>query len=412
VSQTPRTITMETARRLAVSRQRLAGPRPGRDAEGILEIARDLGCLQLDPTGIVDRSHRLVLWSRLGPYDTGHLDALLWERKELFEYWAHAASLVLTEDYPIHRHLMRIYGTKARHEKLRDWIAENDQLRRYILKRIREAGPLRTRDLEDISDVKWPSSGWNDDRNVDRMLDYLLTKGRIMVVGRPGGLKLWDLARRWLPDWTPRERLSEVEVTRRSAERSLRALGVATPGHIQLHLTRNRYPGFPAVKAWLERTGRLVPIRIVDEGQTWPGPWFIHAEDLPLVDRLEAGEWEPRTTLLSPFDNLICDRARTDQLFGFRFRIEIYVPKDKRVFGYYVLPILQGDRLIGRVDPAMDRVSGRLTINSVHMEPTAPGTVGTGRAVAAAVEELGAFLGAKEIEYAGAVPERWSRALR
>jgi uncharacterized protein YcaQ len=412
VSQTLRTITPRTARRLAVARQRLAGARPVPDAEGILEIVRDLGCLQLDPTSIVDRSHRLVLWSRLGPYDPGHLDALLWERKELFEYWAHAASLVLTEDFPIHRHLMRTYGTKARHEQLRNWIAENDQLRRYILKRVRESGPLRARDLEDVSDVKWPSSGWNDNRNVDRMLDYLWTKGRIMVVGRPGGQKLWDLARRWLPDWTPRERLTEVEVTRRSAERSLRALGVATPGQIQAHFTRHRYPGFPAAKVRLEQAGRLVPVRIVDDGQSWPGPWYIHIEDLPLVDRLEAREWEPRTTLLSPFDNLICDRERTEQLFGFRFRMEIYVPKEKRVFGYYVLPILHGDRLIGRLDPAMDKVSGRLKINAVHIEPTAPGTLSSGRGVAAAVEELGAFLGAKEIEYAGTVPEGWSRALR
>jgi uncharacterized protein YcaQ len=412
VSQTPRTITTETARRLAVSRQRLAGPRTAPDAEGIREVVRDLGCLQLDPTSIVDRSHRLVLWSRLGPYDPGHLDALQWERKELFEYWAHAASLVLTEDFPIHPHLMRIYGTKARHERLRTWIAENDQLRRYILKRLREAGPLRTRALEDVSDVKWASGGWNDNRNVDRMLDYLLTKGRIMVTGRPGGQKLWDLAGRWLPDWTPRERLSEVEVTRRSAERSLRALGVATPGHIQLHFTRRRYPGFPAAKVHLERAGRLVPIRIVDDGRAWPGPWYVHVDDLPLLDGLEAGEWEPRTTLLSPFDNLICDRDRTEQLFGFRFRMEIYLPKDKRVFGYYVLPILRGGSLIGRVDPAMDRASGRLKINAVHIEPTARRTLSSGRAVAAVVEELGAFLGAREIEYAGTVPEVWSRALR
>jgi uncharacterized protein len=413
VSIEVRTVTPQTARRLAIVRQRLAGPRPPPDAEGIMETVRDLGCVQLDPISVVARSHRLVLWSRLGVYDPAHLESLLWERKELFEYWAHASSLVLTEDFPIHRHLMRAYGTLdlRRHERLRAWIEENDALRRHILKRLQDSGPLRARDIEDRAAVNWQSDGWTTHRNVDQMLDYLLTKGRIMVVGRPGGQRLWDLSERWLPAWTPQERLAEGAVVRRCTQRSVRALGVATPAHIQLHFTRGRYPGLPAALIRLQRTGMLAPVRVVDEGRQWPGPWHVHTDDLPLLDRMEAGEWEPRTTLLSPFDNLICDRDRAELLFGFRFRMEIYVPKDKRTYGYYVLPILHGDRLIGRVDPFMDRSSGRLTINAVHAEPGAPRTPATGRAVAGAIDELGKFLGATEVEYAGRVPEAWSRAL-
>jgi len=409
-----RTITPTTARRLAVTRQRLAGPRPPADADGILEVMRDLGCLQIDPISVVARSHLLVLWSRLGPYDVAHLDQLLWEDRKLFEYWAHAASIVLTEDFPIHGLLMRRYPTDryAHNRRLKVWIEENDALRRHVLQRLRAEGPLRARDLEDRSVRAWSSSGWTADRNVDRVLDYLWTKGEVVVAGRRGGQKVWDLAESWFPDWTPRDRLPEDEVVRRSVERSVRALGVARPAHIQEHFTRGRYAGLPAALTRLQRRGLLQTVRVADRHSAWPGPWFVHQDDLELLDRLEEGNWQPRTTLLSPFDNLICDRARAELLFGFTFRIEIYVPKPQRRYGYYVMPVLHGDRLIGRIDPMLDRPSGRLIINAVHVEPEAPVTQKAGIAVAGAVEELARFLEAKEIEYPGAVPEAWRRFLK
>jgi uncharacterized protein YcaQ len=144
---------------------------------------------------------------------------------------------------------------------------------------------------------------------------------------------------------------------------------------------------------------------VADHGTEWPGPWYVHADDLPLLERLEAGDWRPRTTLLSPFDNLIIDRQRTRRLFGFHFRMEIYVPRAARRYGYYVLPVLHGDRLIGRVDPAMDRHRGRLVVNAVHAEPDAPAAAGP--AVAAALEDLAAFLGAGGVELRQPPPERW-----
>jgi len=354
-----------------------------------------------------------VLWSRLGTYDIADLDALLWQERSLFEYWAHAASIVLTEDYPIHHFLMRQHPRDryAHNHRLKEWVEENDELRRTILRRLRVEGPLRARDLEDRSVRAWKSGGWNTGRNVDRMLDYLWIKGKVMVAGRPGGQKLWDLAERWMPAWTPRERLSENEVVRRSVQRSLRALGVARPSHLQEHFTRGRYPGLPAVLTALQRDGTIHPVRISDDHASWPGPWYIHQDDLPLVDRLERGDWEPRTMLLSPFDNLICDRGRTELLFGFAYRMEIYVPKDQRRFGYYAMPILHGDRLVGRVDPAVDRKSGRLTINQVHAEPDAPMTSSVGKAVAAAIEDLGVFVGAREIVFSEPVPGGWRLGL-
>jgi uncharacterized protein YcaQ len=253
--------------------------------------------------------------------------------------------------------------------------------------------------------------GWTAGRNVSQMLDHLWIKGRLMVAGRKGGQKLWDLAERCLPDWTPRNPLPEREIVRRAAQKSLRALGLARPAHIQQHYIRGRYPGLEDVLAVLESEGLIEQVQVAEDGQTWPGPWYIHTDDLLLLDRLAAGEWSTRTTLLSPFDNLICDRKRTERLFDFDFRIEIYTPKAKRQYGYYVLPILHGDRLIGRIDPLMDRAHKRLTINAVYAEPGAPMTRGVAKAVAGAIEELGTFVGAKDIVYTERVPDGWQRAL-
>ena len=414
---TPRTISPTLARRLAVAKQRLAGPcaqaasRP--DAARILGLVRDLGCVQLDPISAVARSHLLVLWSRVGAYDMGELDRLLWEERSLFEYWAHAASIVLTEDYPIHNVMMRRYpsGETGWSRRVRDWIEQNRELRDHILEEIRKNGPMQSKQFEDKTLEEWYSTGWTGGRNVSQMLDFLWTQGKLMVAGRVGGQRLWDLAERCLPEWTPHEELDRHEAVRRAAQKSLRALGVANPRDITQHYTRGRYPGLEKALAELEAEGRIEHVRIEEDHKVWPGAWYVHADDLPLLERLAAGEWHPRTTLLSPFDNLVCDRARSEKLFDFEFRIEIYVPKAQRKYGYYVLPILHGDRMIGRVDPSMDRKQKRLNINAVYAEPGAPMDAETGQAVAGAIESLGEFLGAKEIAYGERVPGGWQGAL-
>lgn len=397
------TLSPALARRLAITRQRLAGPRPSATAIGIMDVMRDLGCLQLDPISVVARSHQLVLFSRLGSYDRAHLEALLWEEKQLFEYWAHCASIVLTEDYALHSLRMRNYGNGD--ERTRAWVEKNKSLRRRILTQLRRHGPLPSRHFEDKAVAGWYSSGWTSNRNVSQMLSYLWMKGQIMVAGREGIQKLWDLTERCLPDWAPREELAEGEVVRRAVEKSIRALGAGTARHITYHFTRGRYPGLKNVLAELETEGRIE--RAALKGH--PDTWYIHADDLLLLDELANGAWQPRTTLLSPFDNLICDRNRAELMFDFHYRIEIYVPKAKRKYGYYVLPVLHGDQLIGRVDPTMDRENQRLTINAVYAESGAPKS---GKPVAQAIEELATFLGAKNIVYAKAVPEQWRRNLR
>jgi uncharacterized protein YcaQ len=415
-----RTITPTTARRLAITRQRLAGPRPAAGTAGVMEVARDLGALQMDPINVVARTQLLVLRSRVPRFTPTDLETVAHRERQLFEYWAHCASLVLTEDYPIHRMLMRnrLASDSEWSQRSRSWVTENVALADHILARLTAEGPLPLNAFEDRAVSGWTSTGWTSGRNVARMIDHLWLRGDVMVSGRTGIHRLWDLSTRVLPAWTPRDEWDERTVVRAATQRAIRALGMARPNQITQHFTRSRYPGLPGVLAELVAERTIVPVAIAgaeadNTPKAWAGPWYVHTDDLPLLDQLVAAPndpaWGPRTTLLSPFDNLICDRKRTKLLFDFEFTIEIYVPKEKRRWGYYVLPILHGDRLIGRIDPTMDRANSRLTINAIHAESDAPQGLRVGRAVAKAIAELGTFLGAQEIVYGSPPPVGWAK---
>jgi uncharacterized protein YcaQ len=406
-----RTISTDTARRMAVTAQRLDGRPTSADKPAIMDCIRHLRCLQLDPTNAVARSHLLVLWSRLGKYDTADLDELCYSDRELFEYWAHAASIVLTEDYPVHRGLMTRFlkGDSAGEEQTREWIETNNGLRRTILTRLRKEGPLPSRALSDTSKLAWRSTGWTSGRNVGRMLGILWAQGRIMVASRAGGQKLWDLAERVIPERARRERLSERQRVRRAALASLRALGVGTEQDVRNHFTRNRYPQLNRVLSSLEKDGEIERVRV--RGSTVD--WFVRGADTSLLEKIESNHRNHATTLLSPFDNLICDRNRTERLFDFHYRIEIYVPKEKRRYGYFAMPVLHGDRLIGRVDPLFDRKSRALKINSAHAERGRTKSASEdGAAVAAAITDLARFLGASSIEVGRTLPAGWRKQLR
>jgi uncharacterized protein YcaQ len=400
-----RSISPTTARRLAITVQRL-----NVHSDTMLDTIRALGCLQLDPTNVVAKSHLLVLWSRLGVYDMAELEALMWEERKLFEYWAHAASLVLTEHYPLHKLQMR--DTKSWGAKWTEWVEQNEPLRQHILLELDRHGPLQLKDLDadKIPSKAWQSTGWTNGYTATRMVDHLWIIGQVMVAHRKNGQRYWDLTERVLPDWTPRDELSDHEIVRRATQIALKALGVATPKHIPYHFMRNTYTNLPQVLDELEAEKRIERVQIVSEDGAWQGTWYIHTDNLPLLERIENGEWQPRTTLLSPFDNLICDRPRTEKLFGFKYSIEIYVPKHKRQFGYFVLPILHGDRFIGRIDPALDRKKKVFVINNVYAEPDAPMDADTGETIAKTIASLGKFIGAEKIEY-GSVPSGWKTAM-
>lgn len=393
----PRQIDPTHARRFIISKQHL-------DAAAcppMLDLIRDLGCLQLDPIRKVERPPQLILWSRLGQYDPDDLERLRWQERSLFEYWAHAASLVLTEDYPIHATNMR-YSKEGR---IQAWIDEHDlhELRQHILERLREHGPMGTKDFDRDDMTGETFSGWTTGRAVNRLMDRMWTMGDVMVVERNGNQRKWGLPEQFLPDWTPEDELTRYETSYQAAQRAIKALGVAKGRKdINYAFTRGRYWQINDVLKQLVEDERIIPVVIGD----WPGQWFMHADDLALLERIERGEWQGKTTLLSPFDNLICSRSRAELIWDFYYRIEIYVPKAKREFGYYVLPILHHDRLIGRMDMAMDRKTEILHVLATYAEES--GTPEAVPAVRGTLESLAQFLGANTIQFGETIPERWS----
>ena len=337
---------------MAVAGQLLPAPKD----TGILDVVRHVGYLQLDPTNSIARNHRLVLWSRLGVYHEAELERLRWDTRDLYEY---AAAIVPTADHPIHRTTMRRFpnaynGTWP--ERVNRWMKENAALRRAIVSQLRRRGPLPSRELQDVAERSWESSGWTNERNVSRMLELMHAKGEVVVAGRSGQQRIWDLGKRWLPSDS---RISVAEAERRVVERSARNLGVATALEIRREFfAGGPWPGAQGTVQSLVRDGRLVPAEV--EGLK--GQRFAH------VDSLEPPRRRPYTTFLSPFDPLIRHRERTEALWDFHYRIEIYVPKPKRKYGYFVLPILHGDDLVGRIDPVFDRKAGVLQVNNVWWE--------------------------------------------
>jgi len=326
-------VSVEQARRIAVRAQLLDG-----SARSVLETVRRLGFLQMDPISTVATPQQLVLFSRLGPHDATELDRLLWEERQLVEWDAFIWPI---EDLPLVRARMmrhRRLGSSARDRWIREFLRENARFRRFVLRELERNGPLLSRALQTDLMPKGESHRWWGDRQVRLMLEVLQARGEIAVAGRVGKQRLWDLAERVFP---PTETVPWREAERLIQEKRRRSLGV-----------------------WLERR-RL----------------HVHsdASDEPVPDR---------ATVLSPFDRLVHDRARAEALFDFHYRLEMYVPKAKREYGYYVLPLLVGDRIVGRVEPRFDSKTGALEVLGAWGDTTRLDEV---------LAELAAFLGADTI---------------
>lgn len=336
----PKPVSLAQARRIAVRAQQLDG-----SADGVLATVRRLGFLQIDPISTVAPPQRLVLWSRLGPYDSAELDRLLWEERKLFEWGAFIWPI---EDFPLIRARMRRRRGKQMYEQRgTEFLRRNGRFKTHLLRELEERGPLLSREIEADLMVSRDAHPWWGSRKVTLMLELLEGRGVVAIVGRRGKQRLWDLAERWYPD---AESIPWPEARRLLAERRFRALGVR-----------------------LEK-----------------GTWLVHpdAEDGPVSSRV---------TFLSPFDRLIHDRDRAEALWDFRYRLEMYVPKPKRDYGYYVLPILRGDRLIGRIDPVLDRKTGVLQVKGVWWEPGVKPA-----SLQKPLRDLARFVGAKRIEIAEA----------
>ena len=387
-------------------------------AENILELFRDIGCVQIDPISAVAQSHLIVLWSRLGNFDRADLDRLLWRDKKLFEYWAHQYSIVLMEDYPLYHTLMRSYPASfakgwgpAWTERVQRWLKEHSQLEDYVLHELKEKGPLLSRQFEDESRVRPHGPSWGSWGNVSRMLFHLFFKGKVMIVGRQANQKLWDLSERFLPSNASKKDLTMDQVEHEAVQRSIRALGIASASQIDYHFLRGRYRNLKETLKRLTEESKILPVTI-QHALFGKNEHYIHEKDIPLLEQIESDDWQPRVTLLSPFDNLICDRKRTKLLFNFDYSIEIYTPSHKRKYGYYVLPILYGDRFIGRIDPLMDRKNQKLHIKAVHAESKAPKDKAVAEAVAETISDFSQFLGAKDVVYSKRVPTFWKTAVQ
>jgi hypothetical protein len=273
--------------------------------------------------------------------------------------------------------------------RMTKWMRANQPLRREVLSRLRRDGALPTSAFDGREAVSWRSTGWTNARNASQMLEFLSAEGRVLVAGRSGQERLWDLTERCVPAKALVSSATPVKLIRDATVRALRSLGVATPMQIQNMLPYAVRDSVAKVIDSLERSGELVPTRVTTTDGALKGRWYIHASDAEKIPALERS-WSGRTTLLSPFDTLIRDRARTEALFGMRYRIEIYVPAPKRVHGYYVLPFLLGDALVARVDLKADRQEGVLRVQAAHAEPGAPAE--TGEALRAELELMAGWL--------------------
>jgi uncharacterized protein YcaQ len=327
-------------------------------AKDVLSTVRRLGRLQIDPISTVAPPQYLVLWSRLGPYDRAELDRLL-EKGKLFEW---NAFIYPVEDLPLIRALMREpWGQLKWQRWAKEFMQEQGGLRRYILRELDRRGPLPSRELEHhAARYDERTVWWGTRAQMTWMLELLHRRGKIAVAGRQTGQRLWDLAERV---WPETETVPLAEARRVLDDRRFRAQGV-----------------------------RLDRKRLV-----------AHAD-------AEDGPVRPRVTFLSPFDGLVKNRDRAEALWDFFYRLEMYVPKAKREYGYYVLPILRGDRVIGRIEPVFDRKTRVLRIEGVFAEPGAPKSAGTG--IAVAMRRLAKWLGAAEVVYSRRAPGLWRDALR
>jgi uncharacterized protein YcaQ len=296
-------LDVERARRIAVHAQLLDGT-----ATTVLDTVRRLGFLQIDPIAAVAPAHHLVLWSRLGSYDVGELDRLLWQERKLVEWRAYIYPI---ESLPLLRARMR--SRTAINPNAKAFLQEHASFRRTILRELERNGPRLAREIHDPQAGTLEKHRWWGSRRVGLMLEILAAKGEVAVVGRTKGHRVWDLAERWYPEV---ETVSLAEAKAELDAQRFRALGV--------RLNRRR-------------------------------EWEAHpdADDSPVPDR---------AVLLSPFDRLIHDRARTEALFDFFYRLEMFVPKAKREYGYYVLPLLVGDRIVGRAEPVWNKQARTLDL--------------------------------------------------
>jgi len=383
-------MSLAAARRVALAAQGFGAPKPAAvTAADLRRTVARLGLHQIDSVNVLARAHYLPAFSRLGAYDTGLLDRAAWGPKaarRLFEYWAHEASLLPLALHPLLRWRMAEADRGERGwAALRAFAGERRPEAEAALARIRADGPMAASDF----DHGRSRSGWWEWGEAKRVLEWLFWAGHITTATRRGSFeRVYDLTDRVIPKAvlalpTP----APAEARCALVEIAARALGLATGTDLRDYFRLRPEEARIAIDALVE-AGTLLPISV----ENWRQPAFLHAE--ARRPRRIAGQ-----ALLAPFDPLIWERARTERLFGFRYRIEIYVPAEKRVHGYYVLPFLIDDRLVARVDLKSDRQRRRLVVRKTGLEPGAPPD--TGDRLATELAAMASWLGLERVEICG-----------
>jgi uncharacterized protein YcaQ len=381
----PIRLSLDTARALALIKQRLYERPPVVGKQALLESIRAIGLLQLDSIHIVARSHYLVMLSRVGLYDPADLDALLFPDRRLFEQWAHAACLIPMEDYAYFAPTILARRERPLHTWVQQRLGDDSEgALDSVLAEVRERGPLSSRDFKD---PRHQRGTWWDWKPAKTALEVLFSWGTLMVEKRVNFQRHYDLAERVLPGSADPPVRTLDDFRHWATLRSVACLGIATALQVSDYY-RQGMPDTRATIKSLVAESRLVAADV--EG--WEDTAYLDPADLPLVEELENGTHRPTlTTFLAPFDNLIWDRQRVRDLFDFDYRAEMYQPVDKRQYGYYVLPILHQGHLVGRLDPKADRKEKTLVIRAIYLEPGYAPTDDLVAGIACALYEFMAF---------------------
>ena len=331
----PHRLSRTDARRIAVRAQLLDAERP-RD---LVELVRHLTLLQIDPTAAIAPNADLVAWSRLGnSYEPAQLTRALEHDRTLVEF---EVLIRPTEDLALFDAAMADYPV---YERSRQWFDQNASFHSDVIDRLRDAGPLASREIADTSVVPWPSSGWKNERNVTQMLEFLVSRGEVAITARRGRERLFDLADRVYPPG-------------RGTIPADAALGIRNDRRLaSLGLARAKTTAFPMEPGDVGPAGEAAVVDGV------PGEWRVDPGQLARLGEPFSG----RTALLSPFDRLVHNRQRALELFEYEYTLEMYKPADSRRWGYFALPILHDDRLVGKLDAKADRKAGTFTVNAVH----------------------------------------------
>ena len=351
----PNMITAAHARRLALRAQGLdGGHRAGRGANGAAATIERLGYVQIDTIAVIERAHEHILWTRQPSYRSTYLQRLMRDRR-VFEYWTHAASYVPMADYRYYGRRRRWYAGAGRGA---DWLRENRTVVEHVRERIETEGPLLAADFQDVEGRRGP---WWDWKPAKAALEALFDAGELMISERRGFQRVYNLAERVLPIDVDVTEPDVDERARWAVHRTLDNLGVADEAQMRIW-NRNREETHAAVEELLE-AGQIEPVEIRgDDGH----PLFARPADLQDTAR---GRSTRQVHLLSPFDNLVIRRLWLLRIFDLDYKVECYVPGPKRRFGYFCLPVLFGDRLVGRLDPKADRKEGVFIVRCLELEP-------------------------------------------